>query len=115
MLIDHFNEQDLMDFPDNQTPGEVYARLKAETDLISARLEELKQMIINQYEENPDSVIGVNVVQTKGRSTVKWAEIAEELHIPDEVIAKHTKIGKPGYMVKIPKPKKDDVEPQKYY
>ena len=112
MLIDHFTEKDLMNYPDNQTAGEVYSRLKIESDNIAAALTELKEHILNDYKKDPNSLIGVSVTPTKGRSTVKWAEIADEMDIPEAVIAAHTKVGKSSYTVRIVAP---EARTQKYY
>ncbi len=78
---------------------ELYALLKKESDEILAMMVILKAGIINLYENDPDSIHSVTVVPTVGRKTTAWKDVVEEAHIPDALIAKYTKVGKPGYAI----------------
>jgi len=82
------------------TPDEQYATLKAEADIIGAKLAELKEAIIENYKEDPESVTSVVVVPVKGKKTVSWAKVAEEAKVADKIIQKYTKIGNPSYTIK---------------
>ena len=111
ILLDHFKENDVKEYPEEQTAGEKYARLKGHFDEIKTELDFLKQEIMDQYELNPNSLVGVSVSPVKGRTTIKWAEIAEEMNIPQAVISAHTKTGTQSYQVRVVKP---EEQPQKY-
>ena len=81
-------------------PAEDYRLIKIDYDILGAKLAELKTQIIEQYEEDPDSVTSVVVVPVKGKKTVSWAKVAEEAKVADSIISKYTKIGKPSYTIK---------------
>ncbi len=78
---------------------ELYVVLKKESDEILAMMATLKEGIISSYENDPDSIHSVTVVPTVGRKTTTWKNVVEEAHISSELIAKYTKIGKPGYAI----------------
>ena len=81
--------------PDNQ-----YKFLKEQSDIIGARLSELKMIIIEQYEQDPESINAIQIIPTKGRATTSWAKVAKEAKVPDSIIQKYTKVGEPGYTLK---------------
>ena len=78
---------------------ELYRILKHDSDEIVAMLATLKDGIVEQYKQDPDSVTAVRVVPTKARKTVAWKDVAEEVKIPESIISKHTKVGKPGFSI----------------
>ena len=91
----------LKQFKEDITPDELYKLLKAESDVILAALTDVKLAVIEQYQEDPDSITSVQVIPTAPRRTTSWAKVAEEANVSKTIISKYTKMGQPGYTIKL--------------
>lgn len=103
--IDRFQEHiDGVDILDDKLPqghAELtaeYLQLKQQQADIKVRIDELESALKDIGEHTGN---GVCVSEVKGRKTTSWQAIAKELNPTPEIIAKHTKQGKPTLRVSI--------------
>jgi len=52
-------------------------------------------------EQKSITLFGVEARYTKGRETVSWKSVAQDLNPPEELIGKYTKTGEPSVNIKV--------------